>query len=341
GYVVPDGFSEQPGIRVLEGDREILTTDCDGLREAVVESGRHSTGLVGFRLDDLNIPRLREKQNIAIHDRKTGLLVYRRVPDASTVKKRVLRLETQLVPYRKIDRLLDPRFHYAIRQVERFGHETAMQAFHLNGIASSYISGRLLLRNYEEFLEKGFEVVTLINDPYQEMAERLFLFKRFARMPQALFGERDRMLLAPAVRHFQNVDLASAKSIDRALKAADEQVLRILTAPLTRQLVTTHPDQPVTRQSVAPAMDALSRFAVLGLKAHPETFAEPLAEYLRVPISDLPVPSIDVVTSALADLLRQLVRSERLLEFDLILYHFVREAIMHHHEVRPAAEIRA
>lgn len=339
GYVVPDGFSEQPGIRVVEGGREILAMDCDGLREAVIESGRHSTGMIGFRLDDSNIPKLRQRQDIAIYERRTGLLVYRRMPAASIIRKRVLRLETQLAPFSKIDRVLDRHFHYAIRQVERFGHETAMQAFHLNAVNSIYISGRLLLRNYEEFLEKGFEVVALISDPYQEMAERLFLFKRFGQMPPALFGERDRMILAPAVQHFQETDLTLSRSIDRALKTADEQVLRILAAPLTQQLVTTHPDQPVTRQNVTPALDALSRFAVIGLKAHPETFIDPLAEYLGLQARDLPVPSNHMVALRLAGLLRQLPRSERLLEFDLILYHFVREAIMRHHEVRPVADI--
>lgn len=333
GYVVPDGFSEQPAIRVFEGRDEILSMDCDGLREAVVTSGRHSTGMIGFRLDDALVPGIRERRRIAIYERKSGLLVYRRVPKDLVQQKRVLRLETQLAPFMKLDRVLDPHFQYPIRRVERFGHETAMQAFHLNAVKSIYISGRLLLRNYEEFLEKGFDAIALLNDPYLEMAERLLLFARFSRLPPGLFGERDSMILMPAIQHFEGIDLASRQSLAKAFRSAGEDVQRILTSPLTHQLVAAHPEQVMTRQDVAPAMDALSRFAILGLKSHPETFTTPLAEFFDIDASELPQPTTHLATIRLAGILRQIPACERLLEFDLILHHFVSEAITQNYEL--------
>ena len=332
GYLVPDGFSDQPSIRIVVKGREDIVMECGDVREAVVASGRHATGTIGFRLDETIVQGIETMRHIAIYDVKTGLLVYRRPPSDKIIPKRVLRLETQMIPLARLDVALDPHFHYAIRAVERFGHETAMQAFHLNGVKSIYISGRILLRNYEEFLDKGFEVVTQIADPYEEMAERLMLIKRFDKLPPALLGERDRMLLAPAALHFADVDIFWPRELTRALALAPENVQRYLSSPVTRQLVATHPEQVPTRQSLAAAMDSLSRFAVVGLKSQAGTFAEPLEEFLDVK------PDINWhsprggLTHELTTLLKNLPVAERLAEFDLILYHFIRQAVALHHE---------
>ena len=333
GYLVPDGFSEQPSIRIVVEGRPDIVCDCDGIRDAVVASGRHETGLIGFNIDRgviRDLPRLR---HLSIYDHKTGLLVYRRIPAKGLINKRMLRLETQLIPFSKLDGMLDPHFQYAIRGVEAFGHETAMQAFHLNALKSIYISGRLLIRNYEEFLEKGFEVIGQIADPYEEMAERLLLFKRFGSLPRGLLGDRDRIIFAPAAEHFSSVDLRSPKVLKRSLQTAEEQVQRALHSPLTRQLVATHPDFMATRLSVAPAMDMLSRFTVVGLKDRPDSFIDPLAEFLNLPASSVPTPSVYPAAKELASILRGIPAAERLIEFDLILYHFAKQAIALHHDV--------
>ncbi len=333
GYLVPDGFSDQPKIRIIAEGRDDIVMDCDGMRDAVVASGRHATGLIGFHLDDTKIPGIAEMKRLAIYDAKTGLLVYRRSPSETIIHKRVLRLETQLIPFLQLDRALDPYFQYSIRSIERFGHETAMQAFHLNAVDSIYISGRLLLRNYEEFLEKGFEVVAHIVDPYVELAERLILLKRFDKLPPALIGDRDRMIFSPAAEYFAEVDVFSPKQLKRALSAIPEKVQRCLTSPLTRQLVSTHPENIPTRQSIAGAMDLLSRFAIVGLKSDPDTFIRPLAEYLEIDDNLLVDPPRAGMASELAETLRSQPETERLVELDIILYHFAHAAIALHNGV--------
>lgn len=333
GYLVPDGFSEQPGIRVFDGDVELVSMDCDQLREAVVGSGRHATGMIGFRLTEASLPALSQRSRLSIVDRKTGMLIYRRPSQDGIVHKKVCRLETRLAPFRSFDQAVRNRFQYWVDSVERFGQETALQTFHLNAIDSIFISGRLLFRNFEEFIEKGFSFTALLSDPYHDMAERILLFKRQSRTPFTCFSERDLMIIEPAVNHFADVDVESPKAVRRALRQANELVRRNLVSPLTRQIVTTYAEQPIGRPSIAAAMDTLSRFAVVGIQERPEIFIRSFAEFTDILPQELPEPNRPREVDELVRHLRALPEVELLLECDLILYHFVRESLLRHADV--------
>jgi hypothetical protein len=326
GYLVPDGFTEEPSILVSDGMETLLELDCRDPRDAVRISGRHSSGLVGFRLDDTNIPALADRQELTIRDAKSGLLIYRRGP-RPWKRKRLVRLELQLVPLAALDRSLEDHFQYSISRAERFGLETTLQVFHLNNASSIYLAGRLQIRAFEQFMEKGFEVVAVLTEPYFEMAERILLLKRFSTLPEIMFGPRDRMVLAPAAAHFANVDLTSPKSLRSALKTVDPALARIIRTPLTRQLTTLLPDEEPTRRSVAVGLDIISRFAVTGLRAQPETFTLPLAEYLGIDPASIDRPKQHHAIAELAEVLRDIPQAETLLETDLVIYHFASQAI--------------
>ena len=98
GYIIPDGFSDEPSIAVTCDDGGVLTMKCDQEKLAVVQSGRHATGMVGFRLNTDIIPSLPMEQRLAIHDEKTGLLIYRRPPIADPIGMKLLRLVLSLLP---------------------------------------------------------------------------------------------------------------------------------------------------------------------------------------------------------------------------------------------------
>lgn len=327
GYLVPENFSDRPRIVVTRGEETIGEFDCMEMREAVQASGRHDTGMVGFRLDETLVPGLATLKELAIHDAGSGLLIYRRAP-RPWIKKRLVRLECQLIPLVAIDHALQDFFQYGVGRVDRFGAETTLQIFHLNGADSIYLAGRLQIRAFEQFLERGFEAVTVLSEPYYEMAERLFFLKRFSDLPEVIFGPRDRMVLAPAVEHFSEVDLTSMKEIRAALKSLDPATARVLASPLTRQLTTILPDEEIDRRSAAPALDVLSRFSVTGLRERPETFIAPLAELIGIEPVAIPEPRQHARVAELGEMLRDIPLVETLLETDLVIYHFAREAII-------------
>jgi hypothetical protein len=327
GYVIPDGFSDEATVVVTTDDGSAIQLRCDQLRAAVVQSGRHETGLVGFRVDTNIITDLPQQQHLSIHDLKTGLLVYRRIPEDTTVNLKILRLELKMLPMIKLDAFCGSLFQYAISSVERFGHETTLQVLHLASIPSIYISGRILFRNYEDFLDKGFQAITDVPDPYYEMASRLFIIKRLAKDPVTFVSDRDKLILAPAAEHFSSVNLEDEGEIKRALKKAPDKVRSVLTSPLTRQLVCTYPEQRITRRDVAAAIGTLARFTIVGQGNQDGHFQDALGELLDVSPVNVPINSTYKIIDEIADRLREIAVAEQLLEEDLILDHYLRDAV--------------
>lgn len=326
GYLIPDGFSDRPVIRVLGEDGELLRMQCAEPRPAVVQSGRHETGLVGFRLDDAVLPGLETIRYLEIRDARSGILVYRRPGLRKPLALKLFRMEFQMLPMAKLDHCCGKLFQYELSGLERFGQETALQAFHLNAVDSIFLSGRLHLRNFEEFFDKGFQVIGYLPDPYYEMASRLILLKRLAHMRASIFGERDRLAMISAAAHFADVALDDMRALKKALQTAGPKIRNLFLSPATRQLAVAAPDQPVTRRDVAPAIDLLSRFATVGQDGAPPFFENALAEMLGLPLERVPSVARHSAIEAVASRLRRLPIAESLLEADLILHHYVREA---------------
>lgn len=331
GYLIPDGFADRPQIVVSDASGILGVLPCNQMREAVVASGRHETGLVGFRLDSTNIPDLRACSTLMVHDQKTGLLIYRRPRGPQQPDMKVLRLETQLLPMVKLDQYIGGGFQYAVQSVERFGHETTLQAFHLNAIKSIYISGRLLVKNYQEFFDKSFKGVVLLTDPYYEMAARISILKRMSSVPVSFIGERDKITLSPAVQYMEGMNLDDLQSIKQHLKRAPPKVRNILVSPTTRQFACTDAEQLTTRRDIASAIDLLSRFDIIGHNNDTFSFAHAVGELLGINSDRIPIPERYSVIERVAAMLRSLPVAELYLEDDLILDHYVRAAIKNSH----------
>ncbi|KXG87417.1 hypothetical protein [Agrobacterium bohemicum] len=328
GYMIPDGFSETASIVVTKDDGTELFLPCIHERLAVKQSGRHETGLVGFVIDKTMIEDIESQSRLTIRDAKTGLLIYRRVAD-DVRNMKLLRLDMSIVPQPKLDSYCGELFQYAISAVERFGHETTLQAFHLNAVESIFISGRLFLRNYEEFLDKGFEVAASFSEPYYEMACRLLTLKGLSRGQITFLGDRDKLNLAPVAEHFSDVNLDDDRAIIQALKTGGDRVREGLSSPVTKQLVSTSLEQRVTRRDVAAAINLMSRFTIVGYGYH-RHYQRSLSELLGVKEENIPISAIHPALEKLADRLRTFPVAETFIEEDLILDHYLREAIKRH-----------
>lgn len=327
GYCVPDGFEDEPSIRVIADGKDVLELACSHPRDAVREAGRHATGLVGFRLDEKLLPGLSSITKLSLREARSGLLIYKRPVSSADRPLKLVRLETGLLPHLHLDIFCGQYFQYACKSAERFGHETAMQIFHLHAIPSIYLSGRFLLRNYEEFLDKGFQALTLLPDPYYELASRLYLLQHMVKSNVAFLGDRDHLMLGPAADHFDGVTLIDRAALRKALRTAPRSSLNFLRSPSTRLLACTSDDQQITRREVAPAIDLLSRFAIVGTSHDLPSFKGALGELLNVPAASIPEPIQSPDFASVAVVLRSLPEAEALLEEDLIFDHYVRDAM--------------
>jgi hypothetical protein len=326
-YVVPDSFTGSCRVEVSSDGRALLDLMADEPRPALVAGGRHATGLCGLTLTEAEIAGLAGLGDLEIRDVETGILVYRRRPPGAVEGKRVLRIETHLLPLWRLDDALRPHFHYFGRSIERHGLETATQCFHLNAVASAYLSGRIAYRSFEIFIDKaGVTPVIVLHEPFHELAERLVVLRQFSIRGSDFLSERDAIAFGAAITFARDLPFDDSRALGRRLRGMPPDVEQVLSDPLVRQLSTQHASEPLTQSSLATALAALAGCSLVGLRERHAEFADGLAELVGIDSALLPgVPPMQSV-AALAGTLRSIPWVERLVERDLELYGHVAAA---------------
>ena len=325
GYVVPDGFTQEPTLSVRLGGTEVLTVVADQPREALVGSGRHGSGRCGFALDETVLPGLPEMSDLALYDADTQLLIYRR-PGPRFIAKRILRLETHLFPLWRLDDVFRERFQYVAGAIDQLGRETVTQMFLLHEIASTYLSGRILYRNYAYYADQQFQTVALIHSPYEEMAERLLVLRNVKKVGIEKLGMRDALGMKAAVDFAADLPVADERALGRALRRMPPEAAAVLANPLVRQLTAATPDEMPSGSAVSASLDLLASFALVGLRREPEPFLHALAQLLGLDEGTLPAIPVLPAVGTLAAMLKRSRAVDPLLDRDIELYEHVAAA---------------
>lgn len=327
GYFVPDSYSGASVVRVVHGRGDPLIIEAAGVIPELVSIGRHATGKCRFWFDQSVIPCLPEIQDLEIQEPETGLRLYRRRPAEGIVRAKVFRLETHLAPLWHLDDALDYKFQFLYKSIEQFGRETTTQILELVNADSRYASGRILLKPYEYLLYNGFQLVCLFRDPYAELAERLLLLKQVNEGDPNLLGVRESMMFDEAIEFVATLDLSDERQLRRAFGKISNEDAAIFADPLVRSLVARTPSEMVDDTSIGSALEALSGFAVVGLREHPELFIESLGAVLGISPTDLPPVSESVAVVELGRVLREIGTVRHLIEHDVELYNCVKAAL--------------
>ena len=127
GYCVPDGFSATPRLRICASGRVLLCMEANESRLALVTAGRHETGLWRFTIDESKVPGLAALPDLEVYDDETDILIYRRAHEGF-IRRKVVRVETQLFPLWRLDDAIRGRFRRSVRGVEMLGRETVTPA---------------------------------------------------------------------------------------------------------------------------------------------------------------------------------------------------------------------
>jgi hypothetical protein len=326
GYVVPDGYSAVPVIRVCSGGEMILVISANEVRDSLIVAGRHETGRCGFTIDTKELPALPDLADLELFDDETGLLIYRR-PQASMIQKKLLRLECHLFPLWHFDEIFRGSFQYFANGIENLGRETVTQLFLLNHVNSVYVSGRILYKNFSYFIESGFfQTILLIHDPYEELAERLLVLNKCRRIGTGHLGTRDATAMRTAIDFAEALPLHDDKAIHRAFRQMPADVAASFANPLVRQLTSSTPDEMPSGGAIASALDLLASFALVGLRSQPDKFLHGVGELLNIDSARLPRIPLFPSVPPLAHLLRNSRAVEHLLEKDLELYQYLVDA---------------
>ncbi|PTM44265.1 hypothetical protein C8P69_1347 [Phreatobacter oligotrophus] len=326
-YVVPDGYGGVARSAIFGEGQKRLVMEANEIRSALVDAGRHPTGLCGFSLDEQRIPDLNQIIDLEIRDVETDVLIYRR-PKPSDISARIIQIYPELFPPRALIVQLDPLFQYSGLRLEVHGHETVTQFFHIRDCESLFFSGRFLFQNYEGWIEDRFKPIIFVNDPYVVLAERLLVLSKINQVgrPELIIGERDAMLFKPAIEFASSIDLQNAREVKAALKHVPEDVAVALADPTTRILTCSSPLEMPRTGCLAKSLDFLAGCAVVGIAEREELYADTIAELLGLRTGIIPLPSRFGGLLELAALLRSSGRAERLLARDLELYDAVKAA---------------
>jgi hypothetical protein len=326
GYLVPDGFTGRSAIRVTSAGKELLRRETDGVREALVAAGRHETGLCGFTITETDIPGLAEMADIEIRDADSDIIIYRRFNPDAIVRQKIFRLETHLLPASRLDRALQPRFQFYFPSIDRFGLETTNQMFLMNNTESVYASGRVSYRSVEYYLDQGYSSLAIVQEPFDELAERLLLLRLIGEDRAGVLGMRDTVLFETVKAFAAALPLASDKALARAFREIDPESANMLSDPLVRQLTTRLPDEQLKPSSISQALGVLSEFKIVGVRHRAELFTETLVDAFALHANEVPVFEPIPKARELGARLRTMPAVERLLEHDIAVFHFLSEA---------------
>jgi hypothetical protein len=295
----------------------------------LIAAGRHMTGLCGFCIGEDQVTDLTHRADLLIREIETGLSVYRRV-SWSPLPRKVLHLETRLVPRADFDRRAARGFQAGYHGIDRLGHETAQQAFLLNGIGSVYLSGRLHAPPYAYLIERGFEVMLAVRDPYEELADRLLALADPAAVGRQGLSERDRLVFGPVIEALDDLDIGNPAAVRRRFRRLDRGLGAILSNPLARQLTTSRPDQLCSGDAASAALRTLSGFDLVAVDDVPGLFEHAAAHWLGTAATEADA-GVDGVVAALrtslADELSTLRPVEAMLDIDLEVHHAVATAV--------------
>ncbi len=330
GYLVPDSFSGSPSLRISDGANDLAVLPCREERPALVAAGRHGTGLCGFTIDETVIPDLPRQESLELYDNDTNLLIYRRRSPSKITQKRIFRLETHLIPLWRLDDAIEPRFQYFHKGIERYGGETTTQLFVLNNSSSLYLSGRIIFKVYETYIDETFNCVALLREPYLELAERLLALKLVRKMSSKaqLLGPRDMIAFGPAIEFAESLE-PDEKLLHRAFANMPKAAIANLANPVTRQLAARGFDEVPAKGAVAAALRTLSGFSIVGLRERQDLFVAQLADLVGTTAESLPIMPDFSRTQETAALLRGVPEAGVLLEQDLEVYHQVKTAVEH------------
>ncbi|OJY00760.1 MAG: hypothetical protein BGP04_24980 [Rhizobiales bacterium 62-17] len=193
----------------------------------------------------------------------------------------------------------------------------------MNKSDSIFLSGRIIYKNYQKYIDDIFSIFITLQDPYYELAERLIILKSLNQQKQSFLGERDKMVFAPVVRYLENMQLDDPKSVKRGILAMPSKILMVLANPVIRQLTTSSYDEMPSGLPIATALDMLSLCDVIGFRHDMESFQR--AAFLHAGgggmNTNLPPPFLMV--NRLGDLLKETGVADTFLEKDIELYQHV------------------
>jgi len=327
GWLAPDNPSAVPKILIRRPGEEDVEISATVERPDVRDLGVHTTGLVGFIVDDKVVPGLKGIEDIELLEADSGILIYRRFKKGRHIERKFFFFDSSIRPIEKLARRSKSLFTLTYPSTERYGFETMLVLINNGFNKSIFMSGRSSLPRYSHFLGKaGFMTAALLGDPFEELAQRLILLNLVQKsnsshmLPQLFTG------LTALADFARDLPLEDSKGLLAKFRLLTDQQREALASPMTK-MFSCIPGETLDRGRVSAALENLSAMDLVGVRSRFHEFRSLLAGLLGEDLTDDYEPAVHPSISALADRLSRISLVADLLEDDLALYSFVEESI--------------
>lgn len=329
GWLSPDNPTDTPRIRITRPDGTSQEMEANVFRQDLVDVKIHPTGQAGLIINQKTLPDLADFiEEIEIRDATTGVLLFRNFREKDHLHTKILRFEMQAMPYASIEAAWNRHFALYYNAVERYPFETLFGILNNPVTKSIALSGRPNLARYEQlFRDRDYKLVTLLRDPYEELAERL-LFLRYALSPSAPGHFRDHLSDFFDLRSVtQRFDPSKLATLAESFAYLSERQLTDLSNPLVKSLACNVEDPIPRSHHVEIALNRLSTFDLVGTRLHFEVFKNSLAEIAGAPILGQEELVTMELLKPIAEELRNIKLVRSLISLDTKLYEYAVEAV--------------
>ncbi len=327
GWFAPDNPSTPSAVDIVTGDGTVTRMRTNHLRPDVRDAGFHHTGEVGFEINPDTFPGFNEvADHLEIRAPDSDLKLFRSFRPGEHLQARIFRFEMQAMPYAAVEAGWQSNFALYYNAIERHPFDTLRWILCSPDAPSVALSGRINLARYEHFLrEHNFKFVTLLRDPYEELAERL-LFVRYAKSANAKPEFRNHLSGIESLEHVsRRINLAVPNTTGEALAYLSEKQIFELSNPLVKALACA-PEEPPRRLHVELALNRLATMDLVGARPSYDLFKYALEGMLSRDILPAELQTISSVAE-LAQVLREEKLVKSMLKYDEILFQFAKEAI--------------
>jgi hypothetical protein len=324
GWVNPDNPGAVPTLVVLIDGREQLRLRANILRPDVKRLGNHSSGMVGFAIDDSLVPRLHELDDIRLLDADTNILIYRR---SKGIARKIFCFDFCGLDHTILDPILEERFTFFYRRAEYYPFDTLSSIVSNQKASSIYIDGHPAFVRYDDQLRKNdYAIISLLRHPYEYLAQRLLLARANVDFQDDATSNDHTRNLRSLTTVVKNAAIDDPEKLEKAFNSLSEIQISSLSNLVVKSLAC-EVNEPPDRRHVAIALNNLAGMELVGLHSRFADFKATLSELLKMNIfSDFePIASTEVAD--LAKSLSELPTVRKILALDLLLYSHIEEAV--------------
>ena len=126
GWLAPDNPSAIPKVLIRRPGQEDIEISAKIQRPDVRDLGVHSTGLVGFIVDDSVVAGLEGIEDVELLEADSGILIYRRFQKGRHIERKLFFFDSSIRPIEKLVGRSKGLFTLTYPSTERYPFETML-----------------------------------------------------------------------------------------------------------------------------------------------------------------------------------------------------------------------